>query len=255
MSEVRGFTHHSLLITHHCFFWEDAMIQFVNNYEDLSTDRGYQFKFHCDKCGNGYMSRFQASTIGTAGSLLRAAGSLFGGWAGSAGDSAYEVQRAVGGKAHDSALEKAVQEGKEHFHQCSRCGRWVCPEVCWNAQAGQCEECAPDFQEELASSHAQAKAAAANEQLREKARQTDYVSKIDMSADAQVRAPQTQAPQAAAAAADCSSCGAQVGKAKFCPECGTPTKPPRVACRGCGHEPENSTKFCPECGAKMPLIG
>jgi hypothetical protein len=49
-----------------------AMIQFVRNYDDLSTDRGYQFKFYCDKCGNGYMSRFQPSVIGTAGSLLRA---------------------------------------------------------------------------------------------------------------------------------------------------------------------------------------
>jgi membrane protease subunit (stomatin/prohibitin family) len=231
------------------------MIQFVRNYDDLSTDRGFQFKFHCDKCGNGFMSRFQASTIGTAGSLLRAAGSLFGGWAGSAGDSAYEVQRAVGGKAHDSALEKAVEEGKEHFHQCSRCGRWVCPEVCWNAQAGQCEECAPDFQEELASAHAHAKASAASEQLHEKARQTDYVSNVDMSAGAHVKAPETVAPQAARTAPACSSCGAQVGRAKFCPECGSPTKPPRVACQGCGHEPENPTKFCPECGAKMPLFG
>jgi len=234
-----------------------AMIQFVRNYDDLSTDRGFQFKFHCDKCGNGFMSRYQASTIGTAGSLLRAAGSLFGGWAGSAGDSAYEVQRAVGGKAHDSALETAVQEGKEHFHQCSRCGRWVCPEVCWNAQAGQCEECAPDFQEELASAHAKAKASAANEQLHQKARETDYVSQIDMGAGSHLKAPQPPAPQASAAAAStaCASCGAQVGKAKFCPECGTPTKPPRVACQGCGHEPENPTKFCPECGAKMPLFG
>src|SRR3954447_15916563 len=99
-----------------------ALIQFVNNYEDLSTDRGYQFKFHCDKCGNGYMSRFQTSAIGTAGSLLPAAGSCLGGWAGSAGDSAYQIQRALGGKAHDSALATAVQEGKQHFHQCSRCG-------------------------------------------------------------------------------------------------------------------------------------
>ena len=49
-----------------------GMIQFVNNYDDLSTDKGYQFKFHCDKCGNGYMSRFSASVVGTAGSLLRA---------------------------------------------------------------------------------------------------------------------------------------------------------------------------------------
>ena len=232
-----------------------AMIQFVSNYDDLSTDKGYQFKFYCDKCGNGFMSRYQASTLGTAGSLLRAAGDWFG-WANSAGNSAYEVQRAVGGKAHDSALQAAVQEGKEHFHQCSRCGRWVCPEVCWNAQAGQCEECAPDFQEQLASAHARAKAAAVDEQLHEKARQTDYVSKVDMSADAHVKAPQPPAPKATAAAApSCSSCGAQVGKAKFCPECGAPTKPPRVACQGCGHEPENATKFCPECGAKMPLFG
>jgi hypothetical protein len=57
-----------------------AMIEFVNNYEDLSTDRGYQFRFHCDKCGNGFMSRFETSTIGAAGSLLRAASRFLGGW-------------------------------------------------------------------------------------------------------------------------------------------------------------------------------
>jgi hypothetical protein len=230
------------------------MIQFVNNYEDLSTDRGYQFKFHCDKCGNGFMSRFQPSVTGTAGSLLRAAGNIFGGWASSAGDSAYEMQRAVGGKAHDSALQKAVEEGKQHFHQCSRCGRWVCPEVCWNAAAGQCEGCAPDFKEEMASAHAQAKADAARQQLYDKAQQTDYVSGVDMSADSSLRAPgaaETQAAEATAAAARCTSCGAQVGKAKFCPECGTPTRPARPTCSACGHEPEGSPKFCPECGGKM----
>lgn len=233
------------------------MIQFVRNYDDLSTDRGYQFKFYCDKCGNGYMTRFQPSVIGTAGSLLRAAGDFFGGWASSAGNSAYDIQRSVGGKGHDEALEKAVEEGKTHFHQCSRCGRWVCPEVCWNASAGQCEECAPDYQEELASSHAHAKAEAARQQLNEKASQTDYASKIDMSADSVLSAPQRPPAQSGRASATptCSSCGAEVGRAKFCPECGTPTRPQRVTCPGCGHEPENPTKFCPECGVKMPLIG
>ena len=233
-----------------------AMIQFVSNYDDLSTDKGYQFKFYCDKCGNGYMSRFQPSVTGTAGSFLRAAGSLFGGWASSAGDSAYEVQRAVGGKAHDAALQKAVQEGKEYFHQCSRCGKWVCPEVCWNASAGQCEACAPDYQEELASAHAQAKAEATRQQLYEKAQQTDYVSGIDMSAGSVAQAPARSQPKPVSQAnAKCSSCGADVGKAKFCPECGKPTKPEPLTCAGCGHQPENPTKFCPECGAKMPLIG
>jgi hypothetical protein len=165
------------------------MIRFVANYEDLSTDRGFQFKFYCDKCGNGFMSEFQASIVGTAGSLLRAAGDLFGGWLGSAGHSAYEIQRATGGAGHDAALRQAVDEGKGHFRQCPRCGKWVCPEVCWNAAARQCEECAPDFREELASSQAQAKAEAARQQLYEKAQQTDYVSGIDMSAGAQLGAP------------------------------------------------------------------
>ncbi|HEV3468535.1 MAG TPA: zinc ribbon domain-containing protein [Pyrinomonadaceae bacterium] len=225
------------------------MIQFVANYEDLSTDRGYQFKFYCDKCGNGYMSRYEASTIGTAGSLLRSAGDLFGGWLGSAGNSAYDIQRSVGGKAHDQALQRAVEEGKQHFHQCSRCGKWVCPEVCWNAAAGQCEECAPDYTEEFASSHAQAKADAAREQLHEKARATDYVSQVDMRAGATFSAGAAGGRKAAAR--KCSACEAEVGQAKFCPECGTPTAPPRPTCADCGHQPDGSPKFCPECGAKM----
>src|ERR1051326_3155626 len=182
-----------------------GMIQFVSNTDDLSTDKGYQFKFYCDKCGNSYMSRYQPSVTGTAGSLLRAAGDVFGGWLGNAGNSAYEIQRAVGGKAHDEALQKAVEEGKTHFHQCSRCGRWVCPEVCWNASAGQCEECAPDYQEELASAHARAKADAAREQLNEKARATDYVSGVDMSAGSTLRAPSQAQQQAAVSASKCSA--------------------------------------------------
>ena len=140
-----------------------------------------------------------------------------------------------------------------HFHQCSRCGRWVCPEVCWNASAGQCEECAPDYREELASAHAHAKADATREQLNEKARATDYASGIDLSAGSTVKAPAQQQKAAAAAAANCAACGVEVGKARFCPECGTPTAPPRLTCTGCGHQPEGAPKFCPECGAKMSV--
>lgn len=232
-----------------------AMIQFVGNYDDLSTDRGYQFKFYCDKCGNGFMSRFQPSIMGTAGSVLRAAGDLFGGWLGSAGNSAYEIQRSVGGKGHDDALAAAVAEGKEHFHQCTRCGKWVCPEVCWNEKAGQCESCAPNYEEELAASHAQAKADAARQQLYERAQQTDYASQIDMRADAVVSSPQeASAKSIKPGGAFCGSCGTAVGTAKFCPECGAPAKPPKPTCVGCGHQPEGAPKFCPECGAKMPLI-
>src|SRR4029078_374934 len=64
------------------------MIQFVANYDDLSTDRGYQFRFHCDNCGHGHLSEYEASVMGTAAGLLQAAGTLFGGMLGSAGSSA-----------------------------------------------------------------------------------------------------------------------------------------------------------------------
>jgi len=77
-----------------------SMIRFTANHEDLSTDRGYQFKFLCDKCGNGYMSRFQPSLTGTAGGLLRAAGDIFGGILSSAGNSA-------GNSAADTIVARA----------------------------------------------------------------------------------------------------------------------------------------------------
>jgi hypothetical protein len=28
-------------------------VDFTGNYDDLSTDRGYRFKFYCEKCGKG----------------------------------------------------------------------------------------------------------------------------------------------------------------------------------------------------------
>ena len=54
-----------------------------------------------------------------------------------------------------------------------------------------------------------------------------------------------------AGARPCAACGAEVGEAKFCPECGEAVAPPRAACAACGHEPEAATKFCPECGVEL----
>lgn len=210
-----------------------ALIGFVSNYDDLSTDKGYQFKFHCDKCGNGYMSSFQTSVTGMAGSVLRAAGNIFGGVLGRAGDSAYEIQRAVGGKAHDDALQKAVEEGKLHFKQCSRCGKWVCPEVCWNRERGLCENCAPDEGETIAAAQAQVKA----EQIFDKARSTNMVQDVNMKQKA---------------TAQCAQCGAKTKGGKFCPECGAPLAT-TLKCSQCGVENEPGARFCPECGNKMAI--
>ena len=38
-------------------------IEFVNNYNDLSTDTGFQFEFMCNRCGSGFRTRFQASAV------------------------------------------------------------------------------------------------------------------------------------------------------------------------------------------------
>ncbi len=208
-----------------------ALVQFVQNYDDLSTDRGYQFRFYCDKCHNGYMSRFKTSAVGTAGSVLRAAGDLFGGILGQAGSSAFEIQRAIGGRAHDDALQEAVVEAKPNFTQCVRCGRWVCNTVCWNAERGLCSECAPQTEEEIAAAQAQATV----EQIHEKVRQRDQTKELNLDAKMVARCPK---------------CKAKTSGGKFCPECGA-TLAPKDACGQCGAKMPAGGKFCPECGARQ----
>ena len=207
-----------------------AVIKFTQNHHDLSTDKGYQFKFLCDRCGNGVMSSFETSMTGMAGGFLRAAGDLFGGVFGSAGQSAYEIQRAVGGKAHDSAFQKAVEEVRPMFHQCGRCGKWVCPEVCWNPKRGLCIDCAPDLQQEIAAAQAQA----TKDQIWQKAAETEYTADIDMKKQV---------------VAYCPECGAKTQGGKFCPGCGANLSP-KSGCAKCGAQFEAGTKFCPECGTK-----
>jgi hypothetical protein len=206
-------------------------VEFTGNYEDLSTDRGYQFKFYCEKCGNGYMSTFRSSKMGMAASAAQVAGNLFGGLFGKAADTAYEIQRAVGGPAHDAALREAVAEIRPMFKQCTRCGRYVCEPICFNKRSQLCEWCAPDMDEEIAAAQAEA----AKQQAFEKARDVNWMKDRDLG---EVRG------------VACTSCGAKVGNAKFCPECGTPTSAKR-RCGDCGHEVEGSPKFCPECGGKF----
>lgn len=208
-----------------------ANIEFTGNYQDLSTDRGYQFKFFCEKCGNGYMSSFKTSSVGMATSVLEAANNLLGGFFGRAASTAYEVQRVVGGPAHDSALNEATQEIRPLFRQCTRCGQWVCKPVCFNEKAQLCETCAPDLQEELAAAQAEA----ARDQVRLKTQDVDWTKGLDVGRVAGV---------------SCRSCGAKVQGGKFCPECGTPVAPQKRQC-GCGTEVDPGAKFCPECGSRF----
>jgi hypothetical protein len=85
-------------------------IKFTSNYVDKSTDTGYKFQFFCDRCGNGYKSRFQASMTGTMSTVLSGASSLLGGFFSSASDVSDRVKSATWEKAHDEALEKPGDE-------------------------------------------------------------------------------------------------------------------------------------------------
>ena len=217
-------------------------IPFTENYQDESTDRGFQFRFHCNRCGNGYLSSFQPNVTGMAGDALRAASGLFGGIFGRAADSAYDIQRMVGGPAHDHALSVAVTEIAPEFTQCQRCGKWVCRTVCWNGERNQCVECSPKMDQEIAA----IESAGTIRQLNYKIynNQVDLTQGVELhsaaagqqSVAAEMACPQCQAT-VTAGANFCNECGAKIQRKQFCPECGIEAAP--------------GAKFCAECGTKM----
>jgi hypothetical protein len=206
---------------------------FTKNSTDRSNDTGYQFEFHCDKCGSGYRSSFQTSKLGMAASVLRAAGSLLGGRVASLGYGADQMKDALRGEAWDQAYQEAIAEIRPRFHQCTKCGQWVCPDACWNEARGLCETCAPDLQEHAASIQAQV----AVEQVWTKARGSDQTAGLDLEQE------QT---------ATCGKCQATLTPgAKFCMGCGAPVGgAAKRFCTGCGTELSASARFCPGCGEK-----
>lgn len=205
-----------------------ALIKFTRNYQDKSTDNGFQFTFDCDRCGNGYESTFQGSATGMVSGALDTAANIFGGIFGAAaqiGDRAHSV---AWQQQKDAAFAKAIEEVKPNFVQCRRCGKWVCKEVCWNKDRGLCKDCAPDLEQEYSAAQTQA----AIEQAREKAREASYVTADKFKSTI---------------VATCPSCGADLKGGKFCPECGKPVSQNKF-CKECG-KPTQGGKFCPECGA------
>jgi hypothetical protein len=206
-------------------------IEFTDNYQDLSTESGFQFKFFCESCGNGYMSSWRPNKTGMAGQVVRGLGNVFGGVLSSAARGSYEIQQAVGGPAHDKALDEAVTEIRALFMQCKRCGQWACEEICWNSERGLCSKCAPIMQREMAS----AQASIAVDQMTDKLREQDLTAGLNLTATAVVH---------------CSQCGVEAGGGKFCQECGA-SLAARTDCARCGAEFAPGAKFCQECGEKL----
>jgi hypothetical protein len=214
---------------------------FTKNHSDHSNDTGFQFEFFCDKCGSGHRSAFQTSSLGVAAQLLKAAGALLGGGAYRAGWGADHVKDAFRGPAWDAAFKKAVEESRPKFRQCTRCGKWVCPEVCWNHTRGQCEECAPDLREHAVAAQAQV----AVDQTWESARKVDQMRGLDVQS------------AAVSSAMQCQACQSSLSEgARFCPGCGAAVsavaaKAGPKFCSGCGSQLQAGARFCQNCGVTV----
>jgi ribosomal protein L40E len=208
-------------------------IEFTRNYRDRSTQRGFQWEFYCERCHNGYRSKFRPSATGLMKDALDVAGSLLGGRLGRARHVGHRVHSVAWERAHDEAFHKASAEVRAYFVQCPRCNEWVCRERCWNESRGLCFDCAPDVAVQAASAQAASAAAQATTQVRKRAYDVeDYVA--------------GDALQAA-----CPHCGAAVKPgAKFCAACGQSLTQGHF-CMQCGARIEGKAKFCPECGTKL----
>jgi membrane protease subunit (stomatin/prohibitin family) len=207
-------------------------IESFSNHSDLSTDKGFQFEFYCNRCGTAHRTSFKPWAVGTAASILDTAGSLFGGVLGSAANVSERVRSAGWQKARDQAFRDAATELKPLFVQCPRCSSWVCRKSCWNTKRGLCKDCAPDLGVEMSA----AQASRSVEEVWAHAAMAEEDKKLgEKNWRETIRAtcPNCEAPLAV--------------NAKFCPECGAKLKQV-LRCESCGATLTPGAKFCPECG-------
>jgi hypothetical protein len=196
-----------------------ALTKFVRNVEDLSDDGGYKFRFRCDSCSDGFESQYVSSSANLLKTALDVF-AIFTRFGYGARSAAENIDRGLRGKEHDAAYETAVHEAMAHFKKCSVCGKWVCPQACWNDSAGMCEGCAPDASEAAGRRAAQLKVE---------------------------EAVQRAAAGGEVASVTCAACGAQLhGAGKFCEACGSPVG--QRHCKHCQAELSAGARFCGACG-------
>jgi len=216
---------------------------FTRNYDDNSTEAGFQFTFKCDICGDGYKTKFveakthkKAGLLRGFGSIASMASSLGGGasnvgWAGSQGASTL-AQRFEGmppewQKEHEQAFAAAQNEAMAQFKRCPKCHKYVC-ETDWNEQEGLCVEDAPRLNVEIAAAKSQAQ----TQQVWDKAKETTLFT-------GEIESKQTICP----------NCGKPAGSGKFCNNCGFNLSMKK--CSKCGTPNPAGSAFCSECGTKL----
>ena len=252
---------------------------FTRNYEDNSTDAGFQFTFYCDICNDGYKSSFIESETYKKKSGLRGlsqglglVGSLFGGIAGNVGNAAeqggsilserFEGKSPEWQKEHERAFEMAQNESRQHFHRCPSCNKYVC-DACWNEDEGLCTDCAPRQEIYVAKTRAEAMK-----------RNIDEAGETATVWQGAIESKTTICPvcgKPAGTGKFCNNCGASMDlkvcpncgaknaqTVRFCNNCGTnlagaaaPPAPKPGVCPSCGAQNSPDTKFCGECGTKL----
>ena len=251
------------------------MQAFTRNYEDNSTDAGFQFTFYCDHCRDGYKSSFIESATYKRGRGLRGltqgvsiAGSLLGGRlrdvsyaadrSGNILSQNFEGKSPAWQKEHQEAFEVAQNEARQHFHRCNSCSSYVC-DACFNEDEGLCVSCAPRQEIYVAKARADA--------MR---RNIDAAGQGATVWQGAIESKTTVCPSCGKPAGTgkfCNNCGASM-ELKVCPQCGAKNAltvrfcnncganlaqaaAPAGKCAGCGFDNPPGTKFCGNCGAKL----
>ncbi len=247
---------------------------FTRNYQDNSTEAGFQFTFYCDVCNDGYKSSFIESTTykkkkgsRLLGQGLGLAGSLLGGAARNIGYTAergsdilserFDDRSPEWQKEHERAFELAQNEARQHFHRCPGCNAYVC-DHCHNEDEGLCVRCAPRQEIYVAQAKAQAMK-----------RNIDEAGQGATVWQGQIESKTTICPacgKPAGAGKFCNNCGANM-ELKECPKCGAKNAltvrfcnncgenlaaaAAGGKCSGCGADNPPGTKFCGNCGNKI----
>jgi len=214
---------------------------FTRNFEDNSTEAGFEFTFYCDLCQDGYKTRFIESNTYKKGGLLRGLGQAFSIGSSLFGSSVgYQLQRGADvlserftgmspewHKEHEEAFELAQNEARGHFQRCPNCKKYVC-ESDWNETEGLCVDCSPRESVKVAA----AKADKMVKDIEKKADETTIFT-------GEVGRRQTICP----------SCQKPANEGKFCNNCGAPLS--LTKCPKCGAELQAGSRFCGGCGTKL----
>lgn len=220
------------------------MTAFTRNYEDNSTEAGFQFTFYCDVCNDGYKTSFVESETYKKNRGLRGLGqsvwavsSLLGGRLSGVG---WAVERSTDvlserfngmspqwQKEHEQAFNRAQNEAQQHFNRCHGCHRWVCSS-CFNEDEGMCTDCAPRQNIAVVKAKAQAMQRNLDEAAQE---QTVWSGKLESKTIV------------------CPVCDKPAGTGKFCQNCGASLQV--QTCSNCGAEIAQGMRFCGECGKKL----